>query len=98
MSIPGIFRSLLLVLLLSCVSVVTRAQTIDVNARTPAKSPIEGGDSKKQREAEKKKQKQKEEGEKAIEKGRKQHMSYQDKATRRRMKKSKKRARDFNHQ
>jgi hypothetical protein len=72
------------------------AQSLDEHARTPAPSPIEGGNSKQQKKAEKKKAKQKEELNDAIKKGRKRHLSYQEKATRKRMKKSKRKANKWN--
>jgi hypothetical protein len=91
-------KHLLLLFVALTFSVLSRAQTIDQHARTPSKSPIEGGDSKQQRKADKKKEKQKEELQDAIKEGKKRHLSYQEKATRRRMKKSKKKARDWNNQ
>ena len=86
------------VVLLACSSVTAQAQTIDQDARTPMKSPIEGGNSKQQRKADKKKQKQKDLLDKAIKKGKKKHLSYQEKATRRRMKRSLKKANKWNKQ
>ncbi len=90
-----IMKTLLFFLFLLATSAVT-AQTIDEHSRTPAPSPIEGGNSKQQKKAEKKKAKQKEELNDAIKKGKKQHLSYQEKATRKRMKKSKRKANKWN--
>lgn len=91
------FKKILFIFsILSVMPFASEAQTMDEHARSPDKSPIEGGNSKQQKKADKKKDKQKEELDDAIKKGRKQHMSYQDKATKRRMKKSKKKANNWN--
>ncbi|MFM7217363.1 MAG: hypothetical protein ACKO1U_05040 [Bacteroidota bacterium] len=91
-------RNILLLITTLLLSLKVGAQTIDQHAHTPTKSPIEGGNSKQQRKADKKKEKQKEELQDAIKEGKKRHLSYQEKATRRRMKRSKKKARDWNNQ
>lgn len=89
-------RALLFFLFLMIGSYAT-AQSIDEHARTPNASPIEGGNSKQQKKADKKKAKQKEELNDAIKKGKKRHLSYQEKATRKRMKKSKRKANKWNN-
>lgn len=89
-------KSLLFFLFLMIASAAS-AQSIDEHARTPNASPIEGGNSKQQKKADKKKAKQKDELNDAIKKGKKRHLSYQEKATRKRMKKSKRKANKWNN-
>lgn len=89
-------KSLLFFLFLMIASAAS-AQSIDEHARTPNASPIEGGNSKQQKKADKKKAKQKDELNDAIKKGKKRHLSYQEKATRKRMKKSKRKANQWNN-
>lgn len=76
---------------------VTFGQSIDQHAHSPSASPIEGGNSKQQKKAEKKKAKQQKAMDKAIKAGKKKHLSYQEKATRRRMRKSQRKANKWNN-
>lgn len=85
--------SILLVLISLAATNRSTAQTIDNDARSPHAI---GNNSKQQQKAEKKKAKQKEELNKAIKIGKKRHMSYQEKAVRRRMKKNMKKAKKWN--
>ncbi|MFM9027394.1 MAG: hypothetical protein ACKOQ6_05310, partial [Bacteroidota bacterium] len=59
-------RYFLLLVILSMLSVTVMAQTMDEHARTPGKSPMEGGQSKQQKKADKKKEQQKKELDDAI--------------------------------
>ena len=72
------------------------SQSMDQNAKSPSPSPIMGGESKQQKKADKKKDAQKKELDDAIKEGRKKHMSIQERATRRRMRKNKHKADKWN--
>lgn len=89
-------KHILPLLLFSFLSHSAMSQTMDQNAKSPNPSPIMGGDSKQQKKADKKKEAQKKELEDAIKEGKKQHLSHQERATRRRMRKNKHKADKWN--
>jgi hypothetical protein len=78
--------------LMACIVLPLRAAAQDINARSPQPQPV----SKQQRAAEKKKAKQRQKSDKAIEKGKKQHMKLQSKQTKKMMKKSKRKSKRWN--
>ena len=83
-----------LILMTACLAPsAVKAQVIDQDARSPHAL---GNNSKQQQKAEKKKAKERARQDKAIKKGKKLHMSYQEKAVRRRMRRNLRKANKWN--